>query len=111
MKEEEKRKLKKKLKELITNYENEILELESTIKPIKPENSLGRISRMDAINNQSVMEAAMRSKKRKLGKLKIALQNIDNKSFGYCSLCKKPIPMGRLIYMPESTRCVNCADR
>ena len=37
-----------------------IEELELT-KPIPPENAIGRVSRMDAINNRSVNEAALRT--------------------------------------------------
>ena len=46
-------------KEIIIN-KNKILEYTELCKPIAPENSIGRVSRMDAINNKSVVEAALR---------------------------------------------------
>ena len=107
----EKEQLKIKIEEKINQTEREIAELEELTKPISPENSIGRISRMDAINNKSVAEAALRSSHKKLSSLKFALSKIDGPDFGKCSVCKNPIPTARLLYMPESTRCVRCADR
>ena len=107
----EKKQLKIKIEEKISQTEQEIVELEELTKPISPENSIGRVSRMDAINNKSVAEAALRSSRKKLGSLKFALTKIDSPEFGNCSVCKNPIPTARLLYMPESTRCVRCADR
>ena len=103
--------LKRKMKKMITSLQNEIIELEELTKPISPENSLGRITRMDAINNKSVAEASLRNRKRKLSKIRIALAKIDEDGFGICSRCKKNINPQRLILMPESERCVNCASR
>lgn len=108
---EDKQQLNDRLVELIRTSKLEIIELEELTQPISPENSLGRISRMDAINNKSVVEAALRTKRKKLDKMETALKNIDNPEFGDCEKCKRPIPAKRLIYMPESTRCVACADR
>ena len=111
MKEEERKELKGKIAEKIKQTELEIVDLKELTKPISPENSIGRVSRMDAINNKSVAEAALRSSQRKLGQLKLALSKNDSPDFGMCSRCKHPIPPARLMYMPESSKCVRCADR
>jgi len=99
------------INEKIEQAVKEIEHLEDMTQPIAPENSLGRISRMDAINNKSVAEAALRSSRKKLNKLRLALTKIDEPGFGTCKMCKGPIPQARLMFMPESTRCVRCADR
>lgn len=106
---QERSQLKEKIKQAIIHTEKEVERLEDATKPIAPENSIGRISRMDAINNKGVAEASLRSASRKLTKLKVALTKIDAPEFGICAQCKKPIPSARLMYMPESTYCVNCA--
>ncbi len=106
---EERAVLKEKIIISITETEAEILQLEDATKPISPENSLGRITRMDAINNKSVAEATLRTTKRKLGKLKLALIKIEEPTFGVCQRCKKGINPQRLLVMPESTHCVRCA--
>lgn len=87
----------------------EITQLEELTQPVGPENAIGRISRMDAINNKSVNEAALRSLKDKLQKIERAMERIDEPDFGVCVKCGKPIPEGRIMLMPGSTRCVNCA--
>ena len=108
---EERAILKKRILETIEKTEKEITYLIDATKPISPENSIGRISRMDAINNKSVSEVGLRSAKRKLSNLKISLNKIDMPSFGGCSICKRPIAPARLMFMPQSTKCVRCADR
>lgn len=111
MDDQERKLLKKKIIETIAQTKSEIVELEELTKPISPENSIGRVSRMDAINNKSVAEAALRSSRRKLNNLEFALTKIDAADFGDCTMCKRPIPPLRLMLLPQSTRCVRCADR
>ena len=111
MTDEEKKLLKGKIVDKIAQTKKEIEELIELTKPISPENSIGRVSRMDAINNKSVAEAALRSSKHKLNKLNFALTKVDAKDFGVCTYCKNPIQPARLMYLPESTRCVRCANR
>ena len=96
---------------MIDKYEADIAETEKNAQPITPENSIGRVSRMDAINNKGVLDAALRNKKAKLLKLKIALDKVDSQDFGICKMCNKIINPARMMFMPESTKCFNCADR
>ncbi len=103
--------LRTKLKALIEQYIDDVRGMEEMTQPIKPENSLGRISRMDAINTKGVLESSLRNKRNKLNKLRLALQQIDEPSFGICENCDKPIQEGRLMFLPESTRCIRCAGR
>ncbi len=98
-----------KINEEITKTQQSIDDLNEQVKPISPENAIGRISRMDAINNKSVVEASLRQNIDKLNKLKVALSSINKPDFGICVCCKKPIPLGRIMLMPQSNRCVECA--
>ena len=109
MTEEKKAELLEKIKITIQQTERKIESFAEASKPVAPENSIGRISRMDAINNKSVSEAALRTAKRKLAKLQHALSKLDDPSFGNCSNCSHPIQQKRLMFMPESTLCVRCA--
>ena len=109
MKAEERKILKEKIEREIPRLEEEITELKELVKPIAPENAIGRISRMDAINNKSVNEAALRKATIRLDALKEALQNIDHENFGLCVRCSDVIPMGRLLLRPQSKSCVKCA--
>lgn len=64
---------------------------------------------MDAINNKSVMEAALREAEAKLQRLKIALEKINDNNFRICIKCKSEIPSKRLMIMPDSNKCVKCS--
>ena len=97
--------LEKKTKRLVKH----ISDLEELTQPIAPENAIGRVSRMDAINNKSVNEAALRKAKEELKQLQHALEVMDEPNFGLCNKCGENIRMQRLLIMPGSRRCVKCA--
>lgn len=101
---------KEKIKSEITLTQKKIIEYSQLCKPIPPENSIGRISRMDAINNKSVVEAALRSAKDKMNQLKMIQNQQNNADFGICNKCKQTIPFGRLMIQPQSRFCVTCAQ-
>ena len=103
--------LRKKIHSLIEREEDKIQDLKKLTQPISPENAIGRISRMDAINNKSVNEAALRTSESKLKKLNYALTQIDEDNFGNCASCGLEIQEGRLLLMPESNKCIRCAAR
>ena len=94
----------------IENTQTSISKLEELTKPIAPENAIGRVSRMDAINNKSVNEAALKKAKQKLNNLQVALSNLYEPEFGICAKCNNNIPLGRIMLMPQSRFCVNCAN-
>ncbi|MFP4619724.1 MAG: TraR/DksA family transcriptional regulator [Bacteroidales bacterium] len=110
MTKEERSQLKEKLLQEKTKVEKRIESLKDLTKPIAPENAIGRVSRMDAINNKSVNDAALRTAENKLKNIEAALRKIDDKDFGHCRRCGQPIPMGRLAAMPESALCMRCAQ-
>ena len=101
--------VKIKIETEIQKTEKQISEYTELTGPVEPENAIGRISRMDAINNKSVTEAALRNAKEKLLKLNIALSKIDDKDFGLCINCNQAIPLGRILIMPQARTCVNCS--
>ncbi|MFC2152034.1 TraR/DksA family transcriptional regulator [Bacteroidota bacterium] len=102
--------IKDKIVSEIKKTEKSVHEYREITKPIAPENAIGRVSRMDAINNKSVAEAALRKAEDKLIKLKYMLTQINEKDFGICAKCKNQIPIGRILLMPQSKYCVNCAQ-
>ena len=109
MTELDKREIKIKISEGIKKTEIIIADYKELIKPIAPDCAIGRVSRMDAINNKSVTEAALRQSEKKLNGLNYMRETIDSKDFGLCKKCKQKIPIPRLLFMPQSRYCVNCA--
>ena len=100
---------KNKARQELENTQKMILELKELTLPIKPENSIGRISRMDAINNKSVNDAALRNLIEKAKNIESALERVLERDFGICRKCQNPIPEGRLFLIPGTTLCVICA--
>ena len=109
MNQEDRVALKENILERIEETKNEIEELAELTKPIAPDNAIGRVSRMDAINNKTINDAALREKKSKLQKLERALKKSETNDFGTCVKCGDEIPLGRLEFMPWTTKCVKCA--
>ena len=101
--------IKKKIESEIEKTSKSILEYKKLNRPISPDNAIGRVSRMDAINNKSVLDAALKKAEIKLVSLKMVEQMLGSKDFGACMRCKKEIPIERLLLVPESNKCVNCA--
>ncbi len=102
--------------EIRQNIVNEISKTKALIdeykeltKPIAPDCAIGRVSRMDAINNKSVTEAALRQAEGKLNSLNRVFSQLGSDEFGLCLKCKNPIPIERILIRPESLYCVNCA--
>ena len=108
--EKERKEIEEKIHSEMKKIREKILEYKELTKPIPPENAIGRVSRMDAINNKSVNEAALRQAEKKLQNMELALVKINEEHFGLCTTCGNNIPIGRIMLMPGSVKCVNCAS-
>ena len=105
----DKEKVKTTILDEISKTETSIIQYKELTKPIAPNDAIGRVSRMDAINNKTINEASLRQAKAKLKTLNIVLSKIEDNDFGSCLKCKQSIPIGRILIRPESLLCVNCA--
>lgn len=103
-------KYKKLLEESLENVKKDIQDLTESSKPIKPENSLGRLTRMDAIGQKSINDHALNNAKLKLQKIEAALKRIEEDEYGYCVECGDEITEKRLNAVPESPQCVECME-
>jgi DnaK suppressor protein len=109
--EAQKKEFKRFAEEEMDALRAEIPRLAELVKPVAPDNAIGRISRMDTIVNQSVAEAQLSKARVRLARLEEALKRVDeDEEFGLCLDCGEPIPMARLKAMPETAYCVDCAE-
>ena len=106
---EEREKLKDHIKKKIESLKEDIKSYQKLTQPISPDNAIGRLTRMDAINSKSINEAALNKAKQALSKMEDALTMINDPDFGLCRECEDPIPFARLMIVPESNLCVQCA--
>ena len=103
--------LKTKIDADIIQLEEDIPGLEAMTQPISPDNAIGRLSRMDAINNRSANQTALNAAKIRLAKLTPTLTRIDQPEYNECDECLVEIPFARLMLVPESEYCVACSEK
>lgn len=72
--------------------------------------SVGRLSRMDALQVQAMAQAVEGRRQQRLRLIEAALKRIDEGEYGYCVSCGDDIPEKRLAFDPAATRCVDCAQ-
>lgn len=72
--------------------------------------SVGRLSRMDAMQVQEMAQATERRRQARIVGLEAALLRMDDGSFGECHNCAEPIPEARLDFDPTIRLCVACAQ-
>jgi DnaK suppressor protein len=72
--------------------------------------AVGRLSRMDALQNQAMAKAGHARRHAQRTRLRAALARIDEGEFGYCEDCGDEIDLGRLELDPAATRCISCAN-
>ena len=75
------------------------------------QSSVGRLSRMDAMQQQAMALATERRRAGSLARIEAALRRIESGEFGWCVQCGDPIPPGRLALDPATIQCVACASR
>jgi DnaK suppressor protein len=71
--------------------------------------SVGRLSRIDAIQGQQMALEAERRRRREIVRIDAALARIAAGEFGWCASCGEPIDAGRLDVDPTNPRCIACA--
>lgn len=109
MTDEEKNRIHEKILAETARLRQDVEGLKEVTKPVVPED-MDDITRMDAIVNKSVNDAALAAAKSRLAKLEYASKRLDDPDFGYCVECGEAIPVQRMYAMPESTLCVDCAE-
>ena len=70
--------------------------------------SVGRLSRMDALQSQAMAQAQQRRRDALKGSLEVALQRLKEEEFGYCLECGDEIEEARLLANPAVLKCVAC---
>ncbi len=70
--------------------------------------AVGRISRMDAIQQQSIELATEQRRQQRLQTIAAALLRIEAGNFGYCILCDEEIAAQRLAFDPAVACCIQC---
>ena len=94
---------------------DELMEAEAgnseEVKTVELDQSrIGRLSRMDEMQNQQMALEAQRRRKIQIRKIDAAWQRIENGEFGLCSYCEESIEIQRLEFDPTSVLCSECME-
>lgn len=71
---------------------------------------VGRLSRMDAMQQQAMAQATYQRRLAEMSRAKAALARMEEGEFGYCLECGEVIASKRLDYDPSLPTCVTCAS-
>ena len=103
------------LKDLLCGQQQELTALEQTGAEAAAvveldQARVGRLSRMDALQDQALSQERKRRREIQLQKIAAALRRIEQRDYGYCSECGDEIAFERLQFDPTLTLCFNCAN-
>ena len=94
-------------------YEDLHARADSVLDDVKPvqldQASVGRLSRMDAIQGQAMAIETRRRRDIQLRRIELALTRIATSDYGTCQSCEEDIDPQRLKIDPTASLCVACA--
>ena len=76
---------------------------------VELDSSIGRLSRMDALQNQQMALELKRRQENQLLRIENAFKRLAKGHYSLCGKCKKPIEEDRLEVFPDTVTCVRCA--
>lgn len=76
---------------------------------VELDTSIGRLSRMDAMQNQQMALELRRRRENQLLRIDNAFKRMDQGRYGKCGKCGNPIDEERLEVFPDVVTCVSCA--
>ncbi len=103
-------------KKLLIQQQKELITLKMTARESAKtvnldQSSVGRLSRMDAMQSQAIAKESQRRREIQLTRIEAALERIADGEFGYCASCEEEINNRRLQVDPANPFCVNCAAK
>ncbi|RXJ72141.1 molecular chaperone DnaK [Veronia nyctiphanis] len=100
---------KSMLDKLKAELEDELLQLaEAAQEVVLDQQSFGRLSRMDAIQQQEMAKSNMVHVEDRLREIHHALERLAEDDYGYCENCGDDISEERLLIKPEAKLCISC---
>lgn len=71
----------------------------------------GRLSRMDALQQQEMAKETERRRQAETLRIDTALKRMEKDDYGYCINCDEPIALKRLALDPAAITCIECAGQ
>ena len=80
-------------------------------KPVDLDEPIGRVSRIDAIQQQQMARAGREGLVLRAKQVRAALLRIEAGTYGECLSCEEPVGFARLSARPETPFCIACQTR
>ena len=106
---EENTALKRTIETRLAELEKLLETSDEDTKPVAPDVSIGRLSRLDSMQMQQMALEQKRRQQAEVQKLHAALKRMEDGSYGTCMLCRQPIATARLMAQPDTIFCIHCA--
>jgi DnaK suppressor protein len=100
--------LKSRLLELKSELDALLVATEADVQPVDLDTPIGRLSRMDAMQQQQMAQANRKQHQLRLAQIQSALAALAREEYGYCRKCEEPIGFPRLKARPETPFCRSC---
>jgi len=100
---------KEKLEALVLDLRGSPADAKGDSVPVALDTSIGRLSRMDAMQSQQMALALKQRQQNQLLRVERSLQAIREGTFGNCRKCGQPIGEDRLEAQPDAVLCAQCA--
>jgi len=82
---------------------------DEAMRPVElDQTAVGRLSRMDSLQNQSLSKGLHEREVVRLSQIREALGRIEDGTYGVCTVCGGPVPFERLFVFPEAPECSEC---
>ena len=81
---------------------------EKGARPVDLDEPIGRLSRMEAMQQQSMTQANRRAAQLRLQQVEAAKTRIDRDEYGECAECGEAVGFKRLVVRPEAPLCIGC---
>jgi DnaK suppressor protein len=101
--------LRSELEAALSKLEKSMRVSDEAVKPVElDQTAVGRLSRMDSLQSQSMAKNLQERERAKLALIHEALRRMEDGSYGRCAECGAEIPFGRLMVFPETPTCQVC---
>jgi DnaK suppressor protein len=100
--------LTSKLVALRSTLQEELASLSESARPVDLGEPIGRLTRIDALQQQQMAMASRDRIRNRLQAIAAALRRIDTGNYGECLRCGEDVEPGRLEARPETFLCRSC---
>lgn len=104
----ERERLEGRLAELETELVEAMALAEEGARPVALDEPIGRLSRMDAMQQQSMAAAGRHALRLRLDQVRAARERLAAGDYGRCLECEEAIAAARLAARPEAALCLSC---